>query len=273
MRIALTLATLGLTVLSVGLRPAGSIHQVSPDATLVGAERSGAPIETMVPLTDASWFESVVLHVGAASHLAVGFERVLDEPLPPRYYRASPSPRRIVLTGLSLSDAMGALIAGAPELITSAQHAEYRFQWRAADGLLHVTPLSAQHTFLDTVLPEFRLSNQTVSAAMVAVHQALDPSYPDIASKGIGGSFPSSETDLAAARRRLDEYLALVDRRVTIRLTNATIRQILDAVASAHGSVSWVVRYRSLAGEYSGCQIAFYFPDASMFDTQTAVKK
>jgi hypothetical protein len=187
----------------------------------------------------------------------MGFERVLDEELPSRVVRVQRSFHRLALSGSRVSDGLNALIAAAPMLSSSSVTGPYAFSWREEAGLIHVTPIRGQHTFLDTVVPSFQVNQKSLPFALRQLHRILDPGYPEPGPTGgnSGNLLTARQGPGSPPRKSYDELQQELARPVSIALTNVTVRQILDALVLSHGGASWVVRYASGAASYPGCQI------------------
>ena len=152
----------------------------------------------------------------------------------------------VVLTGRPLGDAIDLVIAaerGVTARPLGMSQSGYHLTW--AGGIANISPLNTP-TFLDVVVPSFRIDDvDVVVAATSAVRHLMDPSHPERQSGILGNGTPDS-------RKALQR---LLEKRLTLSLRNVTVRQILNAIVLAHGGASWVVRYRSTAGAYEGCEI------------------
>jgi hypothetical protein len=214
----------------------------------------GREAKAFVPFSSGSAFEAALLTLVESSGVPIGLERVIDEPLPPNVLRLPHASRSITLTGQRLGDALAAIITGAPPYSPTAPAPGYTYTWHEADGLVHVTPLSTRPTFLDTTVTEFELNGEPVGVAMFKIHRLFDPSYPDLTVPGRKsitlGSPPSDSAEEQAAR-------ATMRRPLSLSLKNVTVRQILDSVANSNGSVSWIVRCRTIDATYARSEIAF----------------
>ena len=123
---------------------------------------------------------------------------------------------RSVLTGMSVTRAFDRLV----EL-------DERYVWSEADGVLVLRPgvtwFDSNH-FLNRRIPQFRVKDGRMWAAMDAVHSALS-----------GARGPADEVWPAGTPQS--------DRRFSVSLGTTTVIDALNAVVRAHGSLRWAVEY------------------------------
>jgi hypothetical protein len=213
----------------------------APSARVVGEQR-GFPVAMFLPILDGSGAESAVLSVAGAAGVSVGVERVPDEPLPPGVRPVPRSPRKVTLSGMTVADALKLITEQAPPLRSSTATESVRFGWREAGDMILVSQFVGRPTFLDTVIDQFEVNDQTVRGAMLALHRRFDPDYPTSPVRGRRGGPPTIP--------------AAFERTFSLSLQHVTTREVLSAIVRAAGDASWVVRYASIDGGYAGCEIA-----------------
>ncbi len=157
----------------------------------------------------------------AASRIAIsmqvplGLEQV-PEPCDEKGKKSPDAEGEVVLTGMSIGHAFDRLV----EL-------DERYVWSEADGVLVLRPgvtwFDRDH-FLHRRIPSFRVNDGRIWAAMHAVHAALG-----------GARGPADE--VWPARTPQSDHPFFVSLGVT------TVRDALNAVVRAHGSLQWRVDY------------------------------
>ena len=235
------------------------------------SEVDGHPIVVSFPMVDGAVLEMNILRATAAARVPVGLERVRDEPLPDRVRRNVGSPERAVLTGHSLGDVLNLLTAQAPPLLSSAALGIYRFSWQEHDGMISVTPVRGQASFLDTLIPVFELKAGTLSSAATAIHRFFDPQFPDRS-----GAADQTPPSMLVAEANYEAYLekrTVLKKPFSVALTNVTVRQVLDGIAKAHGEVSWIVTYHDTAMAYAQSRLSFAAFNGARLDFTTSRRK
>ncbi len=156
---------------------------------------------------------------------------------------APPTGAVTVLTGLSVGAAFDALVKAAPD-----------YEWsEAPDGVINLYARSLQSPVLTRVIPEFRVDGAGVVEVMTSIHRLFDPEFT------VRNSFSSTiaanadEAAQSEQKRREDQA-----KPITIILRNASVREILNAVAVAHGTITWEVSYARAPAEYSNCKLAIH---------------
>jgi len=227
----------------IGFGVAGlSLPQAS--AALVGA-LGQHPVVLRLPPSDGLSFEVMTLELSRAAHVAVGLERVVDPPLPGGIISDTRGQRSIAVTGMRLADALSLLLSAPQSAYGPARPQGYSVEWPSAKGVVHLSSLNAKTSFLMRRVASFELHGQPFSESLSAIHRALDPAFPT--SVGSAGSVTGEAWRTP----------------ITVALTDATVRDVLDALALAHGDLSWYVRCRSDEGEYAGSTIGFASFDGS----------
>jgi len=212
--------------------------QRNPGSLIVGDDLGGRPISFTAAEISNSYLEKLVLRVAASVRLAAGIERIAGDFEPP----AGSNPRtgpEVQLTGLTVDQALLALTK-------TPTSTPYRLAWSGRTPI--VSAFARTRTFLDTVVPRFDLADATLTEGVIAVHRLFDTKF----AYQPGPTSSSLDPDSSEGQRRE----ALFNKRFSLHLENATARDILSAMVTANGDSSWIVRYRSLRGEYAGAEIA-----------------
>jgi hypothetical protein len=207
------------------------------DATV----RSAAPIVLQVPSGDTFEVIRRVLEAAGAPH---GIEQAppIADAAPGDFGRVPD--RSVTLNGMRVGDALNTIVWEDP-----------RYEWIEADGRLLVRAVVARGGgALDARVERFAVIDVSFTDALGTLVDALDPSRPRPyvlrfgLSLEVSGQEPAPrrvthETSRyprpAAPRRRDDERL------ITLALNGATLLEILNAIAQAHGELSWAVRYNA----------------------------
>jgi hypothetical protein len=196
----------------------------------VGRYSDGRPI-VMGSLAGAStqaYVEGFLVRTAGSAGVAVGLER----PRESGTVRAAPRDP-VLLSGKSVTDALDAIV-DAEALLTPTgarrTHDRYRVTW--AHGVAQVSAFAGRPTLLDTVVPAFRVKNLPLDSAVQRLVSQIAarprPKPPDPTRNPIDPQMP----DRLSSRKV-----------VTVAMTRATARDILDALVVASGAASWVVRY------------------------------
>jgi hypothetical protein len=149
------------------------------------------------------------------------------------------------LTGLTIADTMDRLIP-----MSSG------YRWSVEGGILNVNsnqPLSG--SICERRVQAFDVAGQGVMEAVAAVHRIFDPTY-NINGSTIGSRIVSRRAD---TRAKLDaiEMSRRVDyeKPIHVALRRTTVREILNAIALAHGGITWEVAYRAAPASYDNSTI------------------
>lgn len=219
-----------------------TIFQESGRSRMVGPDSSGKALRVVPFAGDADNLEDALLSVASSAKIPIGLERVLDGPTQSR--RPWPTTRPIVLTGLTVDQALAQVLAALPQpRVPGLPPNQYRLAW--VWGVARISAGDGKPTFLDMTIPLFQVDGVNIVEAVMAVHHLLDKSY---SAKDQGGAYSGGPEGARYSEQLRSKHL-------TLSLQHVTIREVLDAIVLAHGGASWVVRYPSAAGEYSGCEI------------------
>ena len=165
---------------------------------------------------------STALSVPAGVEVLSGLSSVSDASV-------SPSAQAYDLTGLSMSQALAKLVEWMPN-----------YAWTFDNGVYHVRPRAESliNRALDINVDRFSGKYADVRGAVNAIRDLIDARLPRAAPPptvigSLVASLGSSSSDLAKP--------------IALDLTNVTVRQILDALVTQHGRLSWIVDARTEA--------------------------
>ena len=216
----------------------------------------GAAID--VPVTSSS-LRFALSQAGRAGGEPIGLHVVVSSPT----VIVTPSPEYYDLSGLTMAEILEKIQMLAPDYTATF-----------ANGVHHVAPKVPPRestAWLDTRIPRFEHHFDSMRDALYAV-AGLGPSLPPGArgmpppppqSSGVvGGLGPpsTSPSDQLAARLRTS---------IDVSLTNATVRDILDAIAKQRGAMMWTVEQRLVP---TGPQISLIFSGYDGWSTATTVR-
>jgi len=164
----------------------------------------------------------------------IGFE-MLPEPTPSQGVEPDrpASPRRFSLNGLTVREALDAIV-----------REDQRYEWREANGVLHIAPRRASTNALNVLnrpLPARAFRRVTLAGALDQIHQAIDPNYDPAATITLRTGPESSRESQAQQARTFDA------------VASGTVRDELDTVIHAHRDAYWFVEY---TGEIADLQHA-----------------
>ena len=122
-----------------------------------------------------------------------------------------------------------------------------RYEWDEVGGVLHVRPVSFRNN--RSVVSNRLLASVNVSAsgaldALHIVQRLLDPT-----ASGRSASIPPSKAPATVK--------PFVEKPITVSVSNVTVRELLDQIATDHGSMSWVAEYQDVAGSMKGLKLSF----------------
>lgn len=235
---------------TLGTLASRSAQVAVPNRTI--ASLDGHPNIIAFPLTTSVAVELDVLRAAAGARTPVGFERIQDERLPDRVIPRPLRPEQVDLAGQPLGAVLDRLTREAPPLRSSAPPSDYRFTWKEDDGVVSVTPVRGQSSFLDTIVTSLELKDTTLPAAATAIHRLFDRQFPDKSRAA-----DETPTVFLGTQERFLERQSVFKRTFSITLTNVSVRQALNALVKAHGDASWVVIYGDSTLAYQDCDLAF----------------
>lgn len=155
------------------------------------------------------------------------------------------------LTGMRLPDALTRIAREQPQLT-----------WRNGRFGLEVMPGDAAFDpddFLNVRVPNFELKNATY----FDVFPALDRFFGIASSRATPRvPVPDQNTRTPEEAERMRRFYT---RPITLTLENATVREILGAVAAAHGDLAWVISWVGDSRDYGSCFLSangYSMPDA-----------
>jgi hypothetical protein len=192
--------TLELTVLLQAQQPVERIIELFPP---------GQPINVGLPLTPFQ-LEWALDRIASSVQVPIGFEAVSDEEWQPK-----PANAKIVLTGMTVREALDLLISKDP-----------RYAWSESNGVIHLRPANTRASILAYPVRSFAVPDTTVSDVLPQVCHLL---HPNRVETGILGSGPAPGE--------------LGTRRFTAIVKNGTLLDVLDAIVTQHGAATWHVSY------------------------------
>ena len=111
-----------------------------------------------------------------------------------------------------------------------------KYEWSVDGGMYTVRPTVFNRNpsvALSRVVGEFSWHFDNVAEILSSVHRVFDKSYPS--------PQPTHEPE---------RLRSLVEMSIDLKLASVTVRQILNAAASQHGSMSWIAEYADASGGY-----------------------
>lgn len=147
----------------------------------------------------------------------------------------------VILDGITVREALDRIVREDP-----------RYEWGESDGRILVRTIGTRGSgALDARVAQFAVTNVSFIDALAALVHAIDPLRPAPAviqfglTLEIGGSEarpgitrPAGTEPRAAGPRNADGQ-----KLITLALGEATVLEALDAIARAHGELSWSVHY------------------------------
>jgi hypothetical protein len=115
----------------------------------------------------------------------------------------------------------------------------------ARGGILSVRPVGADvdpANWLNAQVPAFDMDDVTVLDALVGLGRRFDPAYQP--SRVVSSGSQSVAPVPAAAQQRFMLIGEALQRRMSVHLSNSTVRGVLDAIVAAHGEAGWVVSFK-----------------------------
>jgi hypothetical protein len=160
-------------------------------------------------------------------------------------------PERVIrLNGLTVGEALNTIVQHDP-----------RYEWTEHGGRILVRAVSVRgSSALDTRLERFSVSRVSFIGGLQAVVAAIDPSRPQPAIYRFGATFSNERNgpSIPSTRQSADEGLLL-----TLDIANATVLDILEAIAAAHGRLSWSIQYDDADAGFEHATIAMTGEEAS----------
>ena len=195
-----------------------------------------ASVVLRLPITEAG-LKATLLKLSATTRTPLGLELTPQASprfgdVPPRLGAAGAIKD---LTGLSMGDALAAIVTHAPDYTWSLERGLAQFRPTHFHGNARVA--------LSRRLDRTQISAAEVTDILVAVHRVFDTSYPN-------RSRPSARP--ARVRGFIERPIVL------LAPAGTTVRTVLNDVVRQHGAMSWVAEYRDRPGTYGGLELSFY---------------
>jgi hypothetical protein len=128
-------------------------------------------------------------------------------------------------------------VSGLPATAAFAKVVEANgsYRWREVDGMILVRPIASTGVeWLDQRIDNFEVHDVTAKDAVYSVHRVFDPAYKS----------PPTASQVLDRYREQPEKFASVMKPVSVSLHQSAVWQVLDAIANAHGRLSWIVKYQ-----------------------------
>lgn len=165
--------------------------------------------------------------IARSARVPIGFEEVAGIPMPyDGNLSTIPSSARTVLIGLTVGQALDALVSADP-----------RYSWREQDGAILIRPVEAWADpahFLHERLSGFHLRDSTVSDVARAIYAQFSVRII-FGEGGVLGDPPGPDFGLEK-RRAFD-------------VPSGTMLETLNSVVRAHGGLGWMVHYANAPAE------------------------
>ena len=173
--------------------------------------------------------------IARSARVPIGFEEVAGTPMPFEGNLSTiPPSARTVLIGLTVSDALDALVAADP-----------RYSWREQDGVLLIRPAEAWDDpahFLHTQLSAFHLRDNTVSDVAKAIYAQFAVRVI-FGEGGVLGDPPGPDFGL--------------EKRIAFDVPSSTMLEALNTVVRAHGRLGWMVHYANAPADIKTSCVRF----------------
>ncbi len=153
---------------------------------------------------------ATLLKIAADYHLPMGIERVVKE---------------AVEQSIGIKMRRGTVA----DLLDSCVRSIPGYSWSARDGVVFIygaEDVNQSSNLFNLVIRSFDVQNETLDRANVSLRMQLI--FAKERTGAFAGSFPGSS--------------AFEDKRITLSLKNATLRNVLNRLAALHGEVVWIAR-------------------------------
>jgi hypothetical protein len=153
--------------------------------------------------------------------------------------------RSIAVSGLRLGDALDRIVALDP-----------RYTWRESGGRIVMRAAHRDATsFLDRTIPRVAVNGASLQASLETMMGAAIPTRP---AGGVATAVAGTPTRVGGGIPFLSA--ARLEPAITVSLERTSVADVLDAIAAAHGSVSWVVRYATEDAHPDGVSVSLITP-------------
>lgn len=175
-----------------------------------------APLTDMLQRKVRPWVVAKETSIGElAAHLNVsGGVVFMPEIDIERKYRFEPA--RLVVR-----DVLDAVVKVDPE-----------YRWEAQDGIINLLPANKYPAFLDTIIPEFEVKDETTLRGFDSLEE-----MPIFQRKAITFGY-----DNYTVPRIINESRLSNGKKFSVHCKNATVRGVLNAIVRAHGRAVWGFR-------------------------------
>ncbi len=205
-----------LTTIAILLVASGRSAATQDASSVRIPEHPGLEIQVPVRTNSGS---DLLLRMLTTSGTRFGLEHVPPSAAP---LQAS-AVQKIKVSGLPLSDALDRIVS-----------LDTRYRWEESGNRIVVRPAGAAPGFLDRRVPGFTMQGSSLPHALESLMRAAIPQR-----------LPGGIATMAASAAANDPALAVatLEPLVSVRLDQPTVLEVLNALAAAHGHLSWVVRY------------------------------
>jgi hypothetical protein len=173
------------------------------------------------PKPNAGRLRFLLTFIARSARVPIGFEELAGIPvLDDGDLSTIPFSARTDLTGLSVGDALDALVSADP-----------RYSWREQDGVIMIRPVQAWADpghFLHQRFSGFHMRDSTAADVARAIYERLGAPIR-FGEGGVFGDPPDSEGDL--------------EKRIDFEVPSGTIVEALNSVVRAYGGLGWMVHY------------------------------
>jgi hypothetical protein len=209
--------------------PAGAAQTTSRTAAERVVNADGHPIELPLPPGSAAF--NVLRRVLDSAGVPYGIEEA-PSPQDVEPIDLAPKPDRVIrLDGMTVGAALNTIVQHDP-----------RYEWNENGGRILVRAGSVRgSSALDARLERFNVSRVSFIGGLQALVRAFDPARPQPAIYRFGvkpGVGDRTDRQTPTTRQSADEGLLF-----TLDVANATVLDILEAIAAAHGRLSWSIQY------------------------------
>lgn len=195
--------------------------------------------------------DQAISRMRAVTGSQIGLELLPQAKLAPREARrVGPPEQRLMLSGLTITDALNVIVRAMPE-----------YEIRTYEGIPSVVPRSVRRSgdFLDQPVSSFDAEMVTMVQALGLFHRLFNPDYQiKEGAQVVGLSAPDDDVSQQGRIRA-----AAMAKKFSVHVRNVSARDVLDAICASHGEISWQVTYSDDPLSYSNARISLITPNGS----------
>lgn len=176
----------------------------------------------IAPSQGGAQVDAMIRFVAQTARVPIGLEIAPEVLLPPRIV-PRPMPPTVQVEGMTVRAVL--------DLI---RQVDSRYEWRESGLLIEVAPTAVRQDVmapLNRRIAPLALVDIDAPAALIAVRKALDPQY----------ELPTSELTIGPAIS--PTAVNQGQRPFSVRFAGGTVRDLLNAIVSAHADLYWIVSY------------------------------